>query len=84
MSKGIRAVFHAVKDLNTNKITSFFFSFLSLSAVISLHSSLLQATVKAMNLQGFGKKKMKNLSGDLKNPFILDGGVSAMLEGINQ
>lgn len=56
MNRGIHAVFHAIKDLNTNKITSFFF--LSLSAVISLQSSLLQAAVKAVNLQGFDKKRI--------------------------
>lgn len=44
---------------------------------------MLQATVKAMNLAGF-RKKLKNLSGELENPFILDGVVSAVLEGINQ
>lgn len=74
------AVFHTIKGLNTNKITLGFFSF---SAVIILQNSLLQATVKAMNLAGF-KKKIKKLPGDLENPFILDRIVSAILEGINQ
>lgn len=73
--------FHTMKGLNTNKITFlFFFSF---SAVIILQNSLLEATVKAMNLAGF-KKRIKNLTGDLENPFILDGVVGAILEGINQ
>lgn len=81
MKKGTRAVFHTIKGLNINKIISFF-SF-PCSAVIILQNSLLQATVKAVNLAGF-KKKLKNLSGDLENPFILDGVVSAVLEGINQ
>lgn len=51
--------------------------------MIVLQNSLLEATVKAMNLAGF-KKRIKNLTGDLENPFILDGVVGAILEGINQ